>query len=551
MKRTVITFLLSLIIVVFSLNSQSIDKQSIKKIDAMLLEAFPIDGPGITALVSIDGEVLYDKAYGLADVELNVPMNTSSVFRIGSITKQFTATAILQLVEKGEIDLQDDITKYIEDYPTHGYTITIEHLLTHTSGIQSYTSMPDFMSEEVRTDMSPEELIDVFDNEPMNFAPGEQFRYNNSGYFLLGYIIEKVTGMSYQKYIEEKIFKPLGMDGSYYGNASTIIMNRASGYEKDGDTLENADYLSMTLPYGAGSLLSTTKDLNTWTTAVMKGEVINPDLLEKAHTTFVLNNGGETNYGYGWFLRSVLGSPTIEHGGGINGFLTSGIYLPDEKVFVAVLSNCTCNDPGKFSEKIAAMVIGKEYEREVIPIDSTLLPDYQAVYETKSGEQRIITADGSKLYSMRTGGERLEVFPFGKDKFFFKDSFTYLDFKRDAQEQITAVVSEGRSRPVEWTRTDKPIPSKEAIDVSADILKEYVGKYQLMPEFIVTISLEGKQLKAQATGQPAFDIFPETESKFFFKVVDAQIEFIRNSSGKVDKLNLYQAGQKFEGERVD
>lgn len=550
MKKSIACFAALFLFALTSAYAQTIDKQTIKKIDALFEEVIKEDGPGMTALVAFDGEIVYDKSFGLADVELSVPMNTNNIFRIGSITKQFTAVAILQLVAKGDISLQDDITKFIEDYPTHGYTITVEHLLTHTSGIQSYTSMPDFMSEQIRTDMTPEELIDVFDNEPMNFAPGEQFRYNNSGYILLGFIIEKVSGMSYEKYIEEHIFDLVGMNDSYYGSASRIIKNRAKGYEKDEDTLKNADYLSMTLPYAAGSLLSTTHDLNKWTLAVMNGQVIDEELMEKAHTSFVLNNGGETSYGYGWFLRSIFGSPTIEHGGGINGFLTSGIHLPEEKVYVAVLSNCTCNDPGKISERMAALVLGKEYEREIVAIDTTLLSEYQAVYESDTEEQRIITVDSGRLFSMRSGGQRLEVFPFEEDNFFFKDSFTSLEFIRDDGGKIIAVISEGRSMPVEWKRTDNPIPSKEAIEVSMDILKDYVGEYQLFPEFIMTVSLEGDQLKAQATGQPMFDVYAESETKFFLKVVDAQIEFVRNSDGKVDKLILYQAGQRFEGERV-
>jgi CubicO group peptidase (beta-lactamase class C family) len=552
MKKQLILVAIMVFATSFYAGAQSLNKQETKEIDELLNEAVEPGGPGLTALISVKGEIVYDKALGLADVELNVPMNTGNIFRIGSITKQFTAVAILQLVEQGKLSLQDDITKYIEDYPTHGYTITIEHLLTHTSGIQSYTSMADFMEKQIRTDMTPEELIDIFDNEPMNFAPGEQFRYNNSGYFLLGYIIELVSGMSYEEYITENIFKPVGMENSYYGSASRIIMNRAKGYEKQGDTLlKNASYLSMTLPYAAGSLLSTTHDLQKWTNAVMKGKVVDMDLLEKAHTPFVLNNGGTSYYGYGWMMRSILGSNTFEHGGGINGFLTDAIYLPDEDVYVAVLGNCLCINPGKLTEKIAAIVLDKDAEKEEMEIDSLLLPQYQAVYEDVTGDQRIITVEGSKIYSMRTGSQRYEIYPFDDDKFFFKDSFTYLTFMRDEDDNIISVVSEGRSRPTEWKRTDKPLPSKESVTVSADILKDYVGKYQIFPEFFMTVTLEGNQLKAQATGQPMFDLFATSETKFFLKVVDAEIEFLRNDEGKVDTLILYQAGQKFEGERVE
>ena len=209
-------------------------QKSDRAYDSMMQEMFKSDGPGGAALIVKDGNILYRKAFGMASLELGVEMKPEHVFRIGSITKQFTACAILKLAEEGKLDLQDDITKYIEDYPTHGYTITIEHLLTHTSGIKSYTGMAEWTSEVRKKDFTPTELIDFFKNQPMDFAPGEEFRYNNSAYFILGYIIELVSGKPYDIYIDENFFKPLGMDNSYYGSTSRIIHNRAAGYARGG-----------------------------------------------------------------------------------------------------------------------------------------------------------------------------------------------------------------------------------------------------------------------------------------------------------------------------
>ena len=182
----------------------------------------------------------------MADIELNVPMQSDMVFRIGSITKQFTAVCILQLMEQGKLGLQDEITKFIPDYPTQAHKITIEHLLTHTSGIMSYTGMKNFQ-DIIRKDMKPEEIIDFFKNQPMEFAPGSKWNYNNSGYFLLGYIIEKVSGKTYPQYLEENIFKPLGMTNSFYGSNNKIIRNRASGYQPANEGTVNADIMSMTI----------------------------------------------------------------------------------------------------------------------------------------------------------------------------------------------------------------------------------------------------------------------------------------------------------------
>ena len=384
----------------------------------------------------------------MADLELGVAMTPENVFRIGSITKQFTACAILRLMEEGKLSLQDDIRDYIEEFPVHGHTITIEHLLTHTSGIRSYTSMDKWTPEVRRKDFTPLELIDFFKDEPMDFAPGEQYLYNNSAYFMLGYIIEKVSGQPYGEYIAEHFFRPLGMDDSYYGSTSRIIPNRASGYQRSGDVYENADFLSMTQPYSAGSLLSTVDDLHTWYRAVMNEQVVSRGSLEKAHSRYVLNNGQPVDYGYGWSLGFIQGSPTIEHNGGINGYLTSSIYLPEEQVFVALFTNCDCAPPGETAARMAAMAIGRPYGWEEIEVPVTVLHQYEGIYGSGSGDRRIISVEDGKLYSRRNEGPKYQLLPFDRDKFFFEVSFTTLSFQRNQEGAVESLVTEGRSSPV-------------------------------------------------------------------------------------------------------
>jgi len=256
--KNIKAFLLLFMCFVFSNNVDAqFDQKYFKKI---LAEYYNADEPGATLLVAQKGTILYAGGRGLANMELQIPLESNHVLRLGSITKQFTAVAILMLMEEGKLSLQDDITKFIPDYPTLGKTITIEHLLTHTSGIQSMTDMPGFM-DNIRNDMTTDEMLDYFKNEPMNFEPGETFRYNNSGYFLLGVIIEKVSGMTYAEFIQKRIFDKVGMKDSYYGDAEQIIPMRASGYERTPDGFINAPYLSMTIPYAAGSLLSTVEDI--------------------------------------------------------------------------------------------------------------------------------------------------------------------------------------------------------------------------------------------------------------------------------------------------
>lgn len=390
--------ILCILLVTFAVSA----KNSSKKFDKLLNELFEKNGPGGVALVVKDGKTIYRKAFGMANLELGVKMTPDNIFRIGSVTKQFTASAIMKLVDEGKINLNDDITKYIEDYPTHGHKITIEHLLTHTSGIKSYTGMKKWTTEVHKKDFTIEELIDYFKSQAMDFAPGEEFKYNNSGYILLGYIIEQVSGQTYSEYINDNIFKPLKMKNSSYDSTSTIIINRAPGYGKEDDSYKNADFLSMTQPYAAGSLLSTVDDLYTWYHAVMNDQVMSTSSRERAHNTYTLNNDKETGYGYGWSIGNIQGSPQVEHGGGINGFLSASIYLTEEKLFVAILSNCTCNYPGVIAKKIAAISINKPFEWKEISLQDKLLESYQAVY-TSDDSDRVITYKDDKLFQMMMG----------------------------------------------------------------------------------------------------------------------------------------------------
>ena len=438
---------------------QKDDKQLFSEFDKMLSEQYKTNETGATALVARNGQIVYKKAFGMANLEYNIPMQVDNIFRIGSITKQFTAVAILQLMEQGKLNLQDDITKFIPDYPMHGHKITIEHLLTHTSGIQSLTAMKDFR-ERMILDLTPSELINYFKNQPMEFTPGTKWNYNNSGYILLGYIIEKISGKTYPQYLEENFFKPLDMTNSLYGNDSKIIKNRAGGYEKDSSVVVNAFHLSMTQPYSAGSIQSTVEDLFKWHQAIHSYKLLKKESLDKAFTKYKLTDGTETVYGYGWFLNNIQESPTIEHGGGINGFSTESIYLPKEEVFVAVFSNCYCNSPTAIVEKITALTIGKPYKYKEIIVENTRMQGYTGVYENVKGEQRFITMTENQLYSQRSGSTKYSVNAYQKDKFFFENMMTTIEFSRNNKGEIEKLLTKGRQGNEVWNKTNKSIPSE-------------------------------------------------------------------------------------------
>lgn len=528
---------------------KQVNRQISAEFDRILEDQFGQEGSGCTALVAREGKIIYLKAFGMADLELGVPMRPEMVFRIGSITKQFTSVAILQLVEQGRISLQDEITKFIPDYPTQAYKITVENLLTHTSGIKSYTNVPEF-EKYSKTDMKPEEVIALFKNQPMEFAPGTKWNYNNSGYFLLGYIIEKVTGKTYQEYLQENFFTPLGMTSTCYGSDRKLIMNRASGYQTGTDGVENSEYLSMTLPYSAGAIMSTVEDLYKWTMAVQKGKLVSGELLERAFTPYKLENGKSTNYGYGWFLSQIEGSPTIEHGGGINGFLTNAIYLPDEDVFVAVFSNSTGKAPEYASQLIAAIAIGKPVVTNSIVLDQESLAAYQGVYANAEGKEITVTLEDGSLVATRSGAQRMTLTPVEKDRFFFDGSITSVQFFRDELGGIIAAESNDRGVIVRWNKTEKEAVARKEVKVSEALLDRYTGDFELKPGFILTFTREGNKLYTQATGQPRFELFAESDTRFFLKVVDAQVEFIIDNDGQVRKMVLYQGGAVMEAKRI-
>jgi len=398
------------------------------KIDALLETKFKPNGPGATALVTKNGKIIYRKAFGKANLELDVPMVPENIFQIGSMTKQFTAVSILMLLEQGKLALDDDITTYIPDYPTHNKNITIHHLLTHTSGIKSYTSMRG-LREIARKDLEPLELIDFFKNEPMDFNPGEEYKYNNSGYIILGYIIEKVSGISYAEFVEENIFKKINMSSSVYGSKSKIIKNRASGYQKRSD-YRNATYISLTLPYAAGSIMSTVDDLLKWQQAISNNTILKPETIKKVFTNYRLANGTKINYGYGWHINEINGIPTLEHGGSIFGFKSMGVYIPSEDVYVIVLSNCDCNSPTTTAIKIAALTIGNPFPqiKNAVTLTSKKLEQWIGTYEYDNGVIRHFKLIDSQLYSQREGGGDFKVYPISENRFSLENGISEFIF---------------------------------------------------------------------------------------------------------------------------
>ena len=517
--------------------------------DKIIEEQFPLEETGVTVLVSSRGKIIYKKAFGLANAELNVPIQADNVFRIASITKQFTAVAILQLMEQGKLDLQDEITRFIPDYPTRGNKITIEHLLTHTSGITDYSALRDTLRSQ--GDLTPVQMINIFKNLPMQFAPGTKWEYSNSGYFLLGYIIEKITGKTYGQYLEDHIFKPLGMEQSQYASDTKLIPKRASGYTTGENGFENAPYLSMTHPYAAGSIQSTVEDIFKWQQAVLSYKPVKKESLDKAFTRYRLADGKQTAYGYGWRIGNVYKSPSLWHGGLIAGYTSMAIYLPKEDVFVAVFSNCDCSSPEVATNRIAALAAGRAYEHKEMLVANKILQGYTGVYENEKGQQRIITMGENKLFSQLGRGPKSLIRSYEKDKFFYDaDAMATIAFERIKSGTVKELKTVNLRGIDIWIKTNKSIPDENGIKVAEQILKTYTGIYEVSPDFAFSVSNEQGRLFLQATGQEKLEMFAETPTTFFLKVNDAQLEFVKDDSGKVTKAILKQGGRETDARKI-
>jgi D-alanyl-D-alanine carboxypeptidase len=411
------------------------------RIDSALQKHYKPDGPGATVLVVKDGQPLFRKAYGMADIAKGLAMNADMSLRLGSITKQFTAVSILMLAEEGKLAVSDEITKFLPDYPTQGKKITIEHLLTHTSGIVSYTGKREFRAIMTK-DMSVADMIDFFKSDPMEFEPGSRWAYDNSGYFLLGAIIEKVSGLPYARFVETRIFVPLGMTQSAYEGYERSPVSRAVGYSRGVLGFSPSPPLSMTQPYAAGALVSTVDDLARWDAAITSGKLLKPASWARAFTPYTLSTGAATNYGYGWGIGKMLGKPMISHGGGINGFSTFALRIPDDKLFIAVLSNA---DSGLYpsesvASQVAAIVMGKPFpEFKAVKLDAKALDAFTGEYKIDDKNTRTIKRDDDHLVIVRPGRPDTPLLAYSDTGFYVENVLMYLEFARDAKGAVTQV----------------------------------------------------------------------------------------------------------------
>ena len=389
---------------------------------------------GASIAVVRGGQTIVERAYGFAELQLDVPTPQRAIYEIGSITKQFTAAAILLLAEEGRLSLDDELTKFLPDYPTHGHRITLRHLLNHTSGIKGYTELEEF-GEFMLLKRPKEELVKLFASKPFDFAPGEDLIYNNSAFFLLGLIIEKVAGQSYADFVKARLFDKVGMKDSSYCSERVIQKNKVHGYDTANGSLVLKGYLNHSWPYAAGSLCSSAFDLARWNRALHGGEVLKPQSYRAMTTPGTLNDGARVRYAMGVGVLSVGGRRVISHGGGINGFLSHAEYYPAEDLAVVVLFNTAGPvNPQTVAREIAVAVLGKPaIVRRVYDGDlSALTGSYVGRGRGRPTEIRIEARGGELHYVRGTGTSATDetLHYLENDLFGFRD--TLLHFRRDA-----------------------------------------------------------------------------------------------------------------------
>ena len=308
-----------------------------------------------TILIARDGVPVVSRGYGMASHALKVRNTPQTVFRIGSLTKQFTAMAIMQLQERGKLTVQDPLCQYVERCPAAWKPITLRHLLTHTSGIPNFSSLPDWDERLSLLRYDRLGFVDVFRDLPLQFAPGEGFRYSNSGYYLLGLVIERASGVRYPTFVRTNILEPLRMTRSGYDDGRSIVPDLADGYDWSRNAFVRAEHVNMALAYSAGALVSTTGDLLRWEQALATEQLVSRKALDELFTP--VRNG----YAYGWLNGEKFGRKTVAHGGSVGGFSSYLLRIPSEQLTVIVLSNSDRTSATKAANNLAAIALGEAY----------------------------------------------------------------------------------------------------------------------------------------------------------------------------------------------
>ena len=386
-------------------------------------------------LVASDGQILLDKGYGLANREWGIPNDRDTKFRLGSVTKQFTAVAIMILNERGLVDLDSPVKIWLPDAPAAWDQVTVRRLLAHTAGVPNFTSFGDFQARKTLP-TTVEGLIGLFQNRPLDFEPGEGRKYSNSGYVLLTAIIEKASGQTYADFLAEAIFQPLGMSDTGYDRNADVLPQRASGYAPAAGGVVNADYWDMSIPQGAGGLYSTTHDLLKWEQGLFGGRVLTPASLTRLTTPV------RDQYAFGVFVAKAEGNTTIAHSGGLDGFNTYMAYDPARRMTVIVLGNL--NGPAPDSLGAALLALARDDGSSIEPRSAApsldVLESYAGVYALTPTLSVTVSVVDGRLMTKTTGQDAAALESASGDVFVSRQDESRLTFTRGASGAVTGLI---------------------------------------------------------------------------------------------------------------
>ena len=495
-----------------------------------------------SVLVARGDDIVFDKAYGSANLEWNVANTPDTKFRLGSLTKQFTAAAILLLEEQGKLKTSDLLSAHLPNTPAAWEDITLHHLLSHEAGLPNVTSLP-WYRENMTKPATAQATIDAFKDMPLEFVPGSEFRYSNSGFIVLGRVVELVSGMSYADFLRENIFTPLGMANSGYDSNTQLLPKRAAGYAPGPNGPVNAGYVDMSVPHGAGALYSTTGDLLRWNQGLFGGKLLSAESLAKMTTP----NLGD--YAYGVMVTTDHGGKKVSHNGSIQGFNTAMTYYPEEKLLLVALSNLNGTAPDVIVDHLDSVMHGEDVtlpgQHREITLANDVLQQYVGTYPLAPNLAMSIMLQDGQLVGQMTNQGTVPIYAESETRFFLKVVEASIDFQKDAAGNVTGLTLNQNGRSISGAKQAlvAPPPLPAEISVPAEVLARYVGSYTLAPNFILTVTLEDGQLVTQATGQQKLPIYAETETKFFLKQVRASIEFQLNEAGAVTGLVLNQNGR--------
>jgi len=523
-----------------------------ERVTSRLRELTKGESSGVAVLVARDGKILFQNGFGLANLAEKTPITPETKFRIGSISKQFTAAAIQRLAEEKKLALTDSLAKFFPDFPRAG-EVSLHQLLTHTSGIHSYTDKPDFIGK-VSQFIEPAKLIASFQGDPPDFAPGAGFHYNNSAYFLAGEIVAKVSGKSLGDYLRETFFEPLGMKDTGTFTNATPPPGMAAGYSYSEGKLVPALDWDMSWAGGAGALYSTVGDLFRWNEALFGGRVLNEASFKGAITPVTLPPDVDgMKYGYGLMMSQVHRLPAVGHGGGLNGWSTDLLRLPEQHCTVVVLGNALPPPPGvspsDISRKLVEHFLADEISKvpplvEDKTVDPKTYKDFVGRYDYKSGIATLSVEDGH-LFAQLTGQPKSEIFPKAANEFFWKVVDAQVVFQRNGKGEVIAAQHTQNGSTFKAPKLTEP-----EVKLTPEQLDAIAGQYQYGPGAVMTVTRDGENLFAQLTGQPKLPIFAKSADEFEWRIVAAKVQFVKDDTGKVTKAIHQQNGGTIEAPKI-